>query len=67
MPKEARTEVVIFRLRRSHFDKLVEDHSSQKLRSINTEDQFARKIIIDYLIGKLVYTNPADRQVTPEG
>jgi hypothetical protein len=67
MSKEARSEVIIFRLRKSHFDSLVKEHRSIKLRNVNTENQFVRKLVIDFVSGRLVYTKPDDRTLTPDG
>ena len=67
MPKEARSEVIIFRLRKSHFDSLVKEHRAIKVRNVNTENQFVRKLVIDFVSGRLVYMSPPDRELTPDG
>jgi hypothetical protein len=67
MPKEARSEIIIFRLRKSHFDELVKAHKSIVIKGISTEDQFVRKIVLDFLKGYLAYQDPSKRALTPDG
>lgn len=67
MPKEPRTETIIFRVRKSHHDLLVKEHKRIKIRDVNTEDQFVRKLLLDFLDGHLLYNGDEHRSATPNG
>jgi len=59
MPKDNKTGLCIFRLPESLDDKLVEKFEEKKIIDIKSKHQLARKIVTDYLSGRLIYVDAA--------
>jgi hypothetical protein len=55
------SQVVSFRLPKSHFKMLEKAHQKTPIASVNSERGLARKIVRDYLAGRLVYVHDHDR------
>ena len=57
---------VIFRI--TNADKTILDDQVQTLRiiSVRSPNQLARKILVDYLRGKLLYAHESDRHQRPD-
>jgi hypothetical protein len=64
-PRENKTGVFIFRLPTSQSDKLKKQFEERPIVGITSENLFARKIILDYLSGRLIYLNPELRKDNP--
>lgn len=64
-PRENKTGVYIFRLPTSDDKKLDDQFQGRKIVGIASKNLFARKIILDYLSGQLVYIDPAARLDNP--
>jgi hypothetical protein len=64
-PRENKTGVYIFRLPTSRVAELDAQFKKQPIVGITSENLFARKIIIDYLLGRLVYLDPRSRGDNP--
>jgi hypothetical protein len=57
--RENKTGVLIFRLPTSDDNKLGTKLSKNPIIGIKSKNLFARKIILDYLHGRLIYLDPA--------
>jgi hypothetical protein len=64
--KEPRTAIVSFRLRKTEADALMRDLRERPIAMVKSVKQFARKLTVDYVHGRLVYVVSADRQVDPD-
>lgn len=62
VPRE-QTDIVIFRLPLSECTKL--DTQKSPVVGIRSRNQFARKLILDFLENKLVYLNQSHRLANP--
>ncbi len=68
MPKKLRenkTGVYIFRLPTSDDVTLGNQFKNRKIVGITSKNLYARKLILDYLSGKLVYIDTASREDNP--
>lgn len=61
MPKEPRSETIIFRLRKSHMEELKKQHRRIKITDVKTVNQFVRKLAVDFSEGRLAYANLDDQ------
>lgn len=61
--REPRTHIVSFRLRASEAANLLEDLRKFPVSGIESLKQFARKLAVDYGLGRLVYVMPLDRAI----
>ena len=66
MPKfvtetEELSTAVIFRLNKADHSALQEKVDTLKIIKVRSRGQFARKIVVDYLRGRLVYLRPEDQ------
>ncbi len=61
MAKEVKPKVISFRLTQAQHGKMVTDIDKAPIVGVKSENQYARKIVRDFLAGKLVYKNPNDR------
>jgi len=57
--------VVAFRIPDNLASNLETKAVEPKIIGIRSGNQFARKLVIDFLAGRLVYLNPADRKRDP--
>jgi hypothetical protein len=64
-PRENKTGVYIFRLPTSSDATLIKDFESVPIVGITSVNLFARKIIMDYLSGRLAYLEPASKLDNP--
>ena len=55
-----RGKVVSFRVTEAQLNQLQEMRDSETPIGIKSAKQYARKIVMDHLAGRLVYTNPED-------
>jgi hypothetical protein len=55
MPKDNKTGLIVFRLPESLTKKLDAEFEEKKVLDVKSNHQFARKIITDYLSGRLIY------------
>ncbi len=63
MAKEVKPVVVSFRLTSAQHTLMVDGISKNPIVGIRSENQYARKLVCDFLAGKLVYTKPSDRLI----
>lgn len=61
--REPRTVIVSFRLRKTEAKLLQQDLKGKPIAGVKSLKQFARKLVIDFAKGRLVYSNPTDRQI----
>lgn len=61
-PRTTRPDVVSFRITSTQSKNLQTVHERDSAMGVKTPNQLARKIVCDFLAGRLVYTNPADRK-----
>jgi hypothetical protein len=61
--KNLKTKLVVFRLTTSQHKLLVETFRNQPMSYVKGENALARKIVCDYLAGRLEFTNPAHRKL----
>jgi len=59
--KDNRNNVVSFRLKDGQYDNLTDLFENDAVVGVNSCKQMARKIVCDYLAGRLVYKNKADK------
>lgn len=59
----AKENVISFRLDEKKFGSLTEKLKEQPVVGIKSTNQMARKIVNDFLAGRLAYANPADAKV----
>lgn len=64
-PRENKTGVYIFRLPTSSDTNLIKDFESKPIVGITSVNLFARKIIMDYLSGRLAYLDPNSKLDNP--
>lgn len=64
-PRENKTGVYIFRLPTSRSEQLDAQFKKLPIVGIDSVNLFARKIVIDYLLGRLVYLDPRSREDNP--
>ena len=64
-PRENKTGVYIFRLPTSADVDLIKDFESKPIVGITSVNLFARKIIMDYLSGRLAYLDPSSKLDNP--
>jgi len=60
-PRTTRPEVISFRITAAQAKTLSEIWNRDAASNVNSPDQLARKIVCDYLAGRLDYRNPADK------
>jgi len=58
MPKDNKTGLIVFRLPESLDHKLNKEFKERRVLDVKSPHQFARKIVTDYLSGRLIYTDP---------
>lgn len=56
-----RPDVVSFRITSTQCKNLKTVHERDSAMGVKTPNQLARKIVCDFLAGRLAYSNPADR------
>jgi hypothetical protein len=59
MPKDNKTGLVVFRLPESLDTKLNKEFKERKVLDVKSPHQYARKIVTDYLSGRLIYVDAA--------
>jgi len=57
-----RPHVVSFRLTEAQHSSLLADFEETNATDVSSSKALARKIVVDYLSGRLVYKNPEDRK-----
>jgi hypothetical protein len=62
MPKDNKTGLVVFRLPESLDIKLGKEFEERKVLDVKSTHQFARKIVTDYLSGRLIYIDAASAE-----
>lgn len=66
MSKSSNKErVLAFRITDSHASKLEREMSAVQVVGVRSTHQLARKLVMDFLEGRLVYSNPVDRNRDP--
>jgi len=63
MAKIPRSKVVSFRLTEEQWENLEAEFKRTPCQGMKTEQRLARKFVVDGAAGRLVYKNPADRQI----
>ena len=68
MPKfvtenEELSQIVIFRLNKADATTLSEQVATLKIIKVGSVGKFCRKLVVDYLRGRLVYLNAPDKHV----
>lgn len=56
-----RPDVVSFRITSTQCKNLKTEHEENAAMGVKTPNQLARKVVCDFLAGRLKYSNPADR------
>lgn len=64
--KERKDTVMSFRVPSASKEWLAKDLAASPIVAVPSANRFCRKIVLDYISGKLVYTNPADRAIDPD-
>jgi hypothetical protein len=64
-PKDNKIGVYIFRLPKSKDDSLVDVFTRRRIVGVTSKHQFARKLVMDYLSGRLVYLKSSDANDNP--
>ena len=64
-PKEAPEKIVAFRLDGTHGQDLDRVAIKNKIVGIASGNQLARKLVLDFLQGRLLYPNPDDLHRNP--
>ena len=59
MPKDNKTGLVVFRLPESLDSKLGKEFKERRVLDVKSTHQYARKIVTDYLSGRLIYVDAA--------
>lgn len=59
--KVSKPHVISFRLNDAQFECLKTTFGGESIIGVSSERQFARKLVCDYMRGKLKYTNPKDK------
>ncbi len=65
MPKTNKDCVVAFRLTEAHAERLASEMSAAHVLGVRSSHQLARKVVMDFLEGRLKYANVADKQRDP--
>lgn len=63
--KELAEEVVAFRLAKTRVKKLRDDVAAHKIVGVGSAHQLCRKVVVDFLDGKLIYLDQRDRYSNP--
>lgn len=63
--RESKDRVIAFRLSPKLADKLKTVSERNRIIAIRSGNQFARKVIIDFLESRLTYPNSSDRDQNP--
>lgn len=58
--------IIMFRLKKPSMSKLAEVLKREHVAGVRSTNQYARKIVRDFLNGRLAYANPKDRLVDSE-
>jgi len=66
MSKERKDTVMSFRVPAAAKAWLDKDLADNPIVNVPSANRFCRKIVLDYISGKLAYGNPADRALDPD-
>lgn len=67
MPKETKDQIVAFRVPSAKHQRLEDALETANVPGVDSANKMARKILLDYLDGKMVYLNPRDSKRQPSG
>ena len=59
--RKSRPDVVSFRITTQQSKAMNELFNSSEATGVNSANQFARKVVCDYIAGRVVYPNPSDK------
>jgi hypothetical protein len=62
---DTRDRVIAFRIKEPKAEVLDNQATSSRIVNVRSGNQLARKVILDFIAGKLVYLNPGDRHRDP--
>lgn len=60
--KSLRPTVISFRITEAQTEKLHENFENDSALGVRSSNQYARKVVADFLAGRLVYKNPEHRK-----
>lgn len=60
--KELRPTVISFRITEAQTEKLTANFENDSALGVRSHNQYARKVVADFLAGRLVYKNPEHRK-----
>jgi len=66
MENESKSQLIIFRVRAAAGTKLEQMLQERKIVGIKSSNQYARKILTDFLEGRLAYANPDHALLNPD-
>jgi len=66
MENDSKSQLIIFRVRSNSGAKLAKTMQERKIVGIKSVNQYARKILIDFLEGRLKYENPEHADLNPD-